>query len=274
MEPTQMELMLFAAGSRNCAKTSASPEKAQDLKEQGAASGLSTSASSKKRSRATPSLKTCQPFALADWKKCSGHSLRSGMMRNGIVYQLPPLAHLTKGTESGLWATPTTMDSMAPKTEKALLKEATVTRLGRTNWSNLRDHQVVRGKKMWPTPPTRQDACGRDRHNQKNGKVILSLLGEARKWPTPTTRDYKDGSAESCKNVPVNGLLGRAVHQEWPMPTANHRSGLQSHGCNAILGSLNPRWTEWLMGFPDGWTELKPSEMPSSRKSRKSSVKP
>ena len=21
-------------------------------------------------------------------------------------------------------------------------------------------------------------------------------------------------------------------------------------------GTLNPRWVEWLMGFPDGWTDL------------------
>ena len=31
-------------------------------------------------------------------------------------------------------------------------------------------------------------------------------------WPTPTQRDWKDGSAQACKNVPVNSLLGRAVH--------------------------------------------------------------
>jgi hypothetical protein len=34
-------------------------------------------------------------------------------------------------------------------------------------------------------------------------------------WPTPTTRDHKDGSF--CPNVPVNGLLGRTV---WPTPKA------------------------------------------------------
>jgi hypothetical protein len=34
-------------------------------------------------------------------------------------------------------------------------------------------------------------------------------------WPTPTTRDHKDGSF--CPNVPVNGLLGRMV---WPTPQA------------------------------------------------------
>ena len=32
------------------------------------------------------------------------------------------------------------------------------------------------------------------------------------KWPTPTGRDHKDGTAQSCQNVPVNGLLGRKVH--------------------------------------------------------------
>lgn len=34
-------------------------------------------------------------------------------------------------------------------------------------------------------------------------------------WPTPTTRDHKDGSY--CPNVPVNGLLGLMV---WPTPNA------------------------------------------------------
>ena len=39
-------------------------------------------------------------------------------------------------------------------------------------------------------------------------------------WPTPTSRDHKDGSY--CPNVPVNGLLGRAV---WPIPTSSVGSG-------------------------------------------------
>ena len=59
-------------------------------------------------------------------------------------------------------------------------------------------------------------------------------------WPTPTARDWKDGGY--CPNVEVNGLLGRAV---WtPLESATHR------------GALNPTWVEWLMGFPDGWTDL------------------
>jgi hypothetical protein len=36
---------------------------------------------------------------------------RSGMMRNGIAYQLPPLVPLTDETASGLWPTPTSQDN-------------------------------------------------------------------------------------------------------------------------------------------------------------------
>ena len=38
-------------------------------------------------------------------------------------------------------------------------------------------------------------------------------------------------------------------------------------------GQLNPAWVEWLMGYPIGWTELKDSETPSSRKSHTKSSK-
>ncbi len=92
------------------AKTSASQGEEKALKESGADSGLSSTGSSRKSGRATRSSKTSQPFAIEDWTKCSGGSLRSGMMRNGIVYPLPPLVPLTKGTASGLWPTPTASD--------------------------------------------------------------------------------------------------------------------------------------------------------------------
>ena len=43
-------------------------------------------------------------------------------------------------------------------------------------------------------------------------------------WPTPTTRDWKDG--EECLNVPLNALLGRlAWLTGWPTPTAMIAAG-------------------------------------------------
>jgi hypothetical protein len=77
--------------------------------------------------------------------------------------------------------------------------------------------------------------------------------------PTPVKYDATPGGPGNH----YQGLGWMARHR-WPTPTASRRSGLQSHGKNALLGLLNPRWVEWLMGFPHEWCSLKlpPSEMP------------
>ena len=55
-----------------------------------------------------------------------------------------------------------------------------------------------------------------------------------RLWPTPISRDHKDGPAPVYRNGKIQtDTLGRAIG-----------------------GSLNPAWVEWLMGFPIGWTDL------------------
>jgi hypothetical protein len=132
------------------------------------------------------------------------------------------------------------------------------------------------------------EALTRQHEKNRPGRTTLSTLREqvvyGKLWPTPTTRDYKDGSAQSCANVPVNGLLGRAVHmmptpnardwknataKEWDNPkntrnlnryTAKHFEGSEIK--EERLGQLNPTWVEWLMGFPLGWTDLNASETP------------
>ena len=59
----------------------------------------------------TPSLKTSQTFLMENGElglsEYSGTFPRSGMMRNGTVYQLPNLARTTTEIGSGLWPTPT-----------------------------------------------------------------------------------------------------------------------------------------------------------------------
>jgi hypothetical protein len=46
-------------------------------------------------------------------------------------------------------------------------------------------------------------------------------------WPTPTTRDWKDGA--QCDNVPLNVLLGRVAWlASWPTPTVGNSKGSQS----------------------------------------------
>ena len=106
-------LTLSAEGSP--AKTSVLPEKEPDLQAPEAASGGSSTASLRRRGRSGSLRKTYQPFAVEDWTKFSGASLRSGTMRNGTVYPLPPLAPLTDATAFGLLPAPTTMANQLAK---------------------------------------------------------------------------------------------------------------------------------------------------------------
>lgn len=72
-------------------------------------------------------------------------------------------------------------------------------------------------------------------------------------WPTPTSRDWKDGDCRNA-NVEANGLLGRVALEHQPK------------------GSLNPDWVEALQGFPPGWTDGLPDEAkPSTRGNRRAS---
>ena len=69
-------------------------------------------------------------------------------------------------------------------------------------------------------------------------------------WPTPNASDYRDrgNMSNPCVQKRIdNGKqlgLSMVVH-----PTS---------------GKLNPMWVEWLMGWPLGWTDLKPLEMDKS----------
>ncbi len=69
------------------------------------------------------------------------------------------------------------------------------------------------------------------------GKDIRKPHGKLEAWPTPTSRDHKDGTA--TYDVPTNGYLGRAAPRDPMSPP----------------GVLNPDWVEQLMGFPTGWTD-------------------
>jgi hypothetical protein len=108
---------------------------------------------------------------------------------------------------------------------------------------------------LLPTPTTQEvehpkavlSKTGR-RMNSNGTSHSLNLADTVKMFPTPTAQDFKRRGPNS------------------------QQQGLSSMG-NKTIGRLNPQWVEWLMGFPIGWTELKPSEMPLSRKSPKSSGK-
>jgi len=171
----------------------------------------------------------------------------SGIKPRHLLFQLAPSTPRTDETGSGLWATPRTSDVAAGRTldEKG---RRTSKSSNLVFGANLAD-QV----RMWPTPRSCSAMAAENIQNRVNDKFPnLESVVARTMWPTPTTRDYKGGRkpetlAESGRGK-TNSLNDAVTVRD-------------QHG------SLNPAWVEWLMGFPEGWTDLKPSEMPSSRKS-------
>jgi hypothetical protein len=159
------------------------------------------------------------------------------MTVGGELYLLPTLVQTIDESESGSsekWATPTTMDKLPPKSETALLKEATVARPGRNKPANLRDQ--VSNMEKWPTPLA-QDAKHSGYAKTGAGKA-KKLSYEVVKFQTPVARMWKDnGQSPSELNRNSETLATQAG------------------------GSLNPTWVEWLMGWTLGWTDLKPLVM-------------
>jgi len=72
-------------------------------------------------------------------------------------------------------------------------------------------------------------------------------------WPTPVVSDIK-GAVKHAYRLPN----GRAI--------IDRKSGRYGAKLTDILGGTpNPTWTEWLMGWPQDWTALKPLAMDKSQ---------
>jgi hypothetical protein len=98
---------------------------------------------------------------------------------------------------------------------------------------------------------------------------LATVERESSLLPTPTACNYgsNQGGAAGRVGKVRYSLEQMARRGMLPTPTASRRSGLQSHGRNAVLGRMNPRFLEWMMTFPIGWTRRKRSVMPSCQPS-------
>ena len=98
---------------------------------------------------------------------------------------------------------------------------------------------------LWATP----DASPRGSRATdlvKNGSTVerrgsgqlrgIDLQTQVKMWPTPTANEDACGTA--------NGKMQKMF-------------GTHPEVRNTGAGSLNPQWVEWLMGYPEGWTDLK-----------------
>ena len=98
----------------------------------------------------------------------------------------------------------------------------------------------VRGSSSIPRLPTPTAArYGRNKGGSNPTgpeRISLDTMASRGQWPTPTTQDSSNngGPSQAERNTPpLNCVAG---------------------------GKLNPRWVEWLMGWPIGWASCEHSE--------------
>lgn len=158
---------------------------------------------------------------------------KQGIMQDGLLCQPPIVEHHTREKGCGFLhiPTPNTLDSMPPKSEKALTKEMTVARKGRSQPANLRDWI------FWPTPDANEGMRGpaktyNPRAKSQSGRTLTTFVNH---FPTPTARDWKDNGSPADWNRHSPGL-GTIVSKDG--------------------GQLNPQWVELLMGWPMNTTCL------------------
>jgi hypothetical protein len=246
-------LTWFLAASH--ARTSARLEKAPELTANAQVCGEKWRELSAKYDRNSSSWKTHRCLWDEDLSECSVILPKWGSMRDGVLSQLLTLAPHTGESGFGLWATPAASDAN---------RGGTIT----DDMSGVSLAQMVNTPARWPTPKA-NDAEKRgnfDATNPRNG-----LPAAVKLWPTPLATDGSKGGPNQ-KGSKGDLRLSSAVHQ-FPTPTtmdhivrkamrpSREATGRKTGYLSEMLpgGQLNPTWVEWLMGWPLGWTDLKPS---------------
>ena len=149
-----------------------------------------------------------------------------GMTRNGLLWELPTLAHHISGTGCGLF----------PDNESFFHTPNTT---GMDGGSNSR--KALRKRlDLWPTPVHSEARQGLQIRREGKKGTQTSLSTAVLTWPTPRTAGMCGGSGSW-------DLLNKNTTVE--------EARLMGAGNG---GQLNPPWVEWLMGWPIGWTDLKP----------------
>lgn len=119
-------------------------------------------------------------------------------------------------------------------------------------------HRDARAR--WPTPTVSDATRGGERRGIPERVLAsatpvaghnVSLQHAVRLWPTPSAgmwkQDVADGGAYA-RRVQASGF-------QCMLPAAVKLAP----DYDGDLGVLNPPWVEWLMGFPNDWTDLRRS---------------
>jgi len=186
---------------------------------------------------------------------------RAGMTLDGVFYRQPSWEHRIGGIESGLWPTPTASEA----------RERFNTSIGGTPRPGL---GAMARFNLWPTP-TKTNSSYTSQESKAKYQAGPTLAEAVRMWPTPRAKESGAWQWNGSRNKKLLTLLGKA--RMFPMPTRtdatkwNNKTVQQRKETHSSVrlpngvterngGQLNPNWVEWLMGWPIGWTDLKPLE--------------
>jgi len=224
------------------AKTSQPQEKELELKESGQECGEKWLGWLAKYDPNSSLWRTAQCSLLEDLNESLETLPKSGMTRNGLLWELPILAHPISETVFG-FSVPTPVSSDA--TSGAVIGKndsfyTTSTGMPRKVNQNGKDGSVGLGRlvQMWPTPVSHdaKDPIGAPAEGKRK---TPNLAWRVNNWPTPRTKGMCGGSG-AWEQLKANTNIEEA------------RAMGAGNG-----GKLNPTWVEWLMGWPLGWTDLK-----------------
>jgi len=249
------------------AKTSQRQAEALELMESEAECGEKWRASFTKYDLDTRSWKTHQCSLLEDLEEFLETWPQWGLMRDGECWERQTLEQTIRGTGYGF--SPNGID-----------KFHTPCTTGLDGGSNSRK---ALKKRLLPTPDSSQRGPTKDYDPKAKSQSGRTLQSFAAKFPTPQASDYitKKTSASWKAKGGVNfSLSNPEIQAKWPTPQASDNrdrgnmsnpsiqrriaKGKQimlSQSVHPTSGQLNPTWVEWLMGWPLGWTDLKPLEM-------------
>jgi hypothetical protein len=171
------------------------------------------------------------------------------MTVGGELYLRQTLVQTIKEKESGLWLTPTAT-AISGRSQEAMEY--------RTQYRESRGHNTVQ-----PGNLAEQVMYSGDIPCKDMKKPTIRD-----KFPTPLASDWKPRGPNSKQQ----GLA--EVVKMWGTPKSqDSRHALRDRGKGNLGeqvsglhngGKLSPLWTEWLMGWPIGWTDLKPLAMDKS----------
>ena len=187
-----------------------------------------------------------------------------------------------------MWPTPRVSDTEGGIVKNVEMKDGTFSRVNKqgVRWGVKLKDAVDHAEKMWPTP-TVDGNYNRKGLSKTSGDGLATAV---KMWPTPDTQNHRDGSKmRKDNNLDQGGRHGVSLHHAvyhtekmWPTPTKSDHKGSgptmvrkdgklrgdrldyateRNSDGSPTGGQLNPTWVEWLMGWPLGWTDLKPLEM-------------